>query len=462
MCPRKRTSIFIQSLLIFSCIISCGDRKLSKEEILDYYGPEVINYFYETAFHTDRGEGVLDKAHRWENDILISMHGEMMEGDSLSVQKTIKTINDLDLGVSINFADSAMSHIEVYFGDAEYLAKQLNIDSVVTVGMVVTWKESGFWYRGKVAIVNNAPLYNQIDRGSGVRLREATILEEIVQCLGIVGDSYTYYESVFFEGPAKGGEHFNGLTEIDRQTIKFLYDKRVFGNSPISRKKFEERFSEVLYNRLEVGKFLELISEYRLDRSDLDSIGKMIFRSETQYAFVKFPRNAFLKLSGVSSEKYLNFCRELGAKFNITPYLKIDLVRDNRLWNYSPTITVHFDEDDKYKGTIDTQMAVIKQEMMFSYHTIGNVWLRFSNPEKEDMPYDQVMFAQYRALTSALFKILGIAIPDDEALIKVNPDNFEIDEKYMDYFRFLYDPRFPSGINKTEFDKLLISLNRKL
>lgn len=453
---RKFTGLFVFSLFIGG-IISCGNQKLSKKEIIDLYGAEGINYFYETVFHTDRGGGVTSKCYRWDKDILISLHGEMLKGDSSSVQMVIKTINDLELGISLKLVDSSSSNLPIYFGNADYLAKQLNRDSVVTVGVGTAWYESGYWNRAKVAILNDGIIDKQTDSVSRARLRAFTILEEVVQTLGVPGDSYTYYGSLFFEGPSKGSEDFKGMTELDEQVVKLLYDKRIFETSPINRKDFEERFSSVLYNRIDTSKLKELAGEYDLDENDLDSLEEMIFRSETKNTFIKFPRSSFLKLSGDSTKEHLDFSRELASKLH-TPYFQINLVDQDLLWNHNPSITVNFEKDEKYRSTVVSRSVVSLKELMFPYHVLGNIYLGFSDPENENIPHDQAVLAQHRALAQSLFKVLGMNVPRD-ALMTANPDKIEINETYLDYFRFLYDPRFPSGITKQEYDGLLTSMN---
>ena len=84
--------------------------------------------------------------------------------------------------------------------------------------------------------------------------------------------------------------------------------------------------------------------------------------------------------------------------------------------------------------------------------------MRFHNPKEEVIPYHNAVSFQHEKLTQALFKALGL-FTRDKILVNASPDSLDIDTKCEAYFRFLYDPRFPSGITNAEFGKLLKSIN---
>lgn len=281
----------------------------------------------------------------------------------------------------------------------------------------------------------------------------------MIQVLGIVGDSFTYYSSMFFEGANEGRNNVEGLSDIDRKVVELLYDNRVFGER-IMRKSFEEKYVDLLYDRINPEKLHRLAHEYGLDRHDLDSLREMVFHPETGERFVKFPRTAFLKLSGDSARANVEFCRALVARFNtITPWFQLDMEESTTIWNAHPTITIHYEEEEKYKGVTNTQVRVVTSEMMFTYHISGDIWMRFHNPKKEVIPYHKAVSFHHEKLTRALFKALGLYTLD-KILVNATPDSLlKIDRKCEAYFRLLYDPRFPSGITKSDFDKLLKSIN---
>ena len=440
------------------CFTSCGPKILDREEVINEYGPEVINYFYETAFHTDMGGGIRDEAFRWKDDIRISLHGEMLKNDSAFVKEALLEINSLDLPISMSLvSDPENSNIKAFFGDPETLAKMLMVDSVTTVGVAITGDKSGAIEWTKIGILNNARIYSQTDSASASLLRKKTILEEITQSLGIVGDSYTYYSSYFFEGANEGGNEVEGLSAIDRKVVEFLYDGRVFPEK-ILRTSFEEKYADLLYDRIDPEKLSSLLHEYGMDRHGLDSLQEMAFRPETGERFVKFPRTVFLKLSGDSTIADVKFCTALIARFNaITPWFQLELVGSNKIWNGCPTITIHYEEADKYKGVTYSQVRVKTSEMMFTYQLCGDIWMKFHNPKKELIPYHRAVSFHHELLTRALFKALGLSTRE-KILVNATTDSLEIDKKYENYFRLLYDPRFPSDITKAEFGKLLESI----
>lgn len=454
-----KNTIYSACLTVLFCnCISCGEHMLDREEVINQYGPEVINYFYETAFYLD-WKGSSEEGWKWEEDIYISMHGTLMEDDSLFVQEALIEINSLNLPVSISLvSDLEKSNIKMFFGSKEYIADSMNLtDNDYYIGRTIIKKtNTNGRISAKIGIADAKTYpYPELDSTSASFLRKMTILEEITQSLGIPGDSFTYYDSRFFQERNKVG----GLSDIDKKAIEFLYDKKVFRNHRINRKDFEKRFSKVLYNRISAGKFGELAHEYGLSQQDLDSLGKMVFRPETKDTFVKFPRNAFVKLSGDSTQAHLNFCKALVGRFNaITPYFQLELEESKTIWNEFPSITIHYEEGEEYKETVYSQTAVSTYKMMFTYQIAGDVWIKFYNPKKEIIPYSKVIFLHNKKLTRALFEILGLDAHGN-ILINGDQDSLEINKKYEDYFQFLYDPRFPSGISKAEFEKLLKSIN---
>jgi len=436
---------------------------LDREEVINQYGPEVINYFYETAFHMDRGGGIRDEALRWKEDIRVSLHGEMLENDSAFVMEALSEINSLDLPIPMSLvSDPGESNLQIFFGNAETVAERLMADSVITltvnsgltVGVGVFGERSGVAEWARIGIPNNSKIYSQTNSFSDSLVRKGVILEEMIQVLGIVGDSYTYCNSRFFEGGVK----LEGLSDIDRKVVELLYDSRVFGER-IMRKSFEAKYADLLYDRINSEKLHSLAHEYGLDRHDLDSLREMVFHPESGERLVKFPRTAFLKLSGDSTKGDVEFCRALVARFNtITPWFQLELEESNTTRNQFPTLTIHYEEEEKYKGVTNTQVRVVTSEMMFTYHISGDIWMRFHNPKEEVIPYHNAVSFQHEKLTQALFKALGL-FTRDKILVNASPDSLDIDTKCEAYFRFLYDPRFPSGITNAEFGKLLKSIN---
>lgn len=437
-------------VILSCCSISCGEHMLGSEAVVNQYGSEVINYFYEIAFYQD-WEGNIEEGWKWEDDIQISLHGDLMENDSLFVQEALAEINSLNLPISLSLVSNpSESNVKMFFGSREYLVKSLNLtDNDYFIGRGIVEKKDA-----KVSVkigISDTNSYPKIDSMSTLFIRKTTILEEITQSLGLPGDSFTYYKSRFFQERNK----VEGLSDMDKKVIEFLYDPKVFKNHKINRKDFEKRFTEVLYNQISARKFQEMVQEHNLSRQDLDKLNKMVFRPETKNTFVKFPRNVFVKLSEDSTKAQLDFCKALITQCNaITPHFQLKLEGNNTIWNRYPSITIHYEEGEEYKEMVYSQTRVTTNKMMFPYQIAGDIWIRFNDPKKEIIPYHKAIFVQNKNLTSALFKILGIATPSN-ILVSEHTDSPEIDKKYEDYFRFLYDPRFPSGINKAEFENLL-------
>lgn len=450
---KNTINIFCRLILLYCCT-SCNFDQFSKQKKIDKYGLEVINYFYETAFYEDMGPGIKNHTYKWKNDILISLHGNLLKNDSLFVKDALSKLNALDIPISITLvADSKISNVKIFFGNLKSLEKPLNTKldpNTVGVGHLIQKNKSNEF--AVIGILNDAKIYTKTDCNSSYLVRKNIILEEITQALGIIGDSYTYYDSRFFEG----GNDTDGLSNIDKKTVEFLYDKDIFRHSKISRNDFEEMFSDELYSRLNANKFSNLGYEYGLDSLDLINLKKILFTPQNKGFFVKFPRKIFLKILGNSTKKQFEFCKILATKLNkITPYIELELVKNESLWcNKYPSISIHYKEGREYRETISSQIEYITSKMMFTYKISGDIWIKYYDPNKESVSNSKIQSLHEEKVSQALFEILGLRFQKELIMCKTT-NNFEINDKYKKYFRFIYDPRFPSDITELDYENLL-------
>lgn len=73
------------------------------------------------------------------------------------------------------------------------------------------------------------------------KAREKIVLEEIVQSLGVIGDSYNYPSSMFFQNDNSEKQ----FTELDKRILSLLYEPALLAD--YTREAFEKDFSDVLY-----------------------------------------------------------------------------------------------------------------------------------------------------------------------------------------------------------------------
>ena len=269
----------------------------------------------------------------------------------------------------------------------------------------------------------------------------------MAQVLGTQGDSFTFYNSLFFEG----NKDIDGLSSIDKKIVEFLYDKDVFRSYRIYREDFEKIFSDELYSNLSFNKFYNLANQYGLDKQDINSLKSIMFTPISKGTFHKFPRKAFVKISGDSTKEHFEICKILVNQLNdITPYFKLELVESENLWKNSPLIIINYEEGKKYEGTVRHRIAYVIKKMMFTYKTEGTIHIKYSkvdNDRESKLRHDLSLY-------ESLFEILGLRVPIEISKTST-PNNLVINDKYKKYFKFVYDPRFPTGIIDSDYERLL-------
>lgn len=233
---------------------------------------EAINYFYETVFNEDTNPDVLNNAYTWKDNIKVSLQGNLLKNDSLYVRDALAKINALNIPISINLVtDSKQSNLKIIFGNFKTLEDFLKIKlepKLLGVGYIKN--NTKHITSGIIGILTDPKdqVFNTDD--FSCLKRRGIILEEITQTLGITGDSFTFYDSLFFEA----NNDVWDFSDIDKKTIEFLYDKNVFKDNKI--------FSNELYSSLNTNKLYNLADEYGLDNSDLYSLKKIIFSDKSK------------------------------------------------------------------------------------------------------------------------------------------------------------------------------------
>lgn len=446
---------FYSLIVIYCCATSCDFKKPNKQKILDQYGLEVINYFYETAFNEDTNADVLNYAYRWKDDIKVSLKGNLLKNDSLFVKQALAKINALNIPISINLVtDSKQSNLKIIFGNFKTLQDSLKFKlepKLLGVGHV---KNNGKHLTSGIIGIRNDPKVDALDTNeSSYLMRKKMILEEITQVLGIPGDSFTFYESLFFEA----NNNVEDLSGIDKKTVEFLYDKNVFKDDKINRKDFEEMFSDELYSTLNTNKLYNLADEYGLDNSDLYSLKKIIFsdKSKEKGVFTKFARKNFLKIYGDSTKDQLDFCKAFALELsNFSPYFQLEYAEKTTAFNKIPPIVINYKEGEEYKGRIKVMSDYYtSKNMIFTYKITGGIFVDYCNPNKEIMTYSEAMLVHNVTVVVSVFQMLGLNFSKESLLDKKL--NLKISDKQKSYFKLVYDPRFPSRITKLDYEKLL-------
>ncbi|MDB5249873.1 MAG: type 3 domain protein [Segetibacter sp.] len=434
---------FILILIVVS--YSCRSRSMPNselEKLKKSYSKEVINFFYETAFFQEYA-GPKDRLSKWKDAIWISLEGDLWQNDSVFVNNTINQLNQLKLPVQLHLAGSSQKgNVLLYFGNFKYLQEKIGTkDSETFLGTGFIPDHASSIKQCKIGIANNAKSYINLNNSDKNRIRESIILEEITQALGITGDSWSHYNSIFFEGK----ESRTTLSKIDSELICFLYEKHIPIN--YSKGEFEKDFSDVLYSENSVKKILEHVSKNKVPHEHLKVIMENSFRDSM---LLKFANHVFLKLKGSYQEKDLKICQKLANKINtISTNLKIEMVSDS-IWYEVPSITIELERDSLQKSSVLAERFLTPGGMMFSRRVKGAIRLKYKNKEV-------LQKEGYLLLVLSVLKILGLDNVK-ETFASISNDDIVIQNKYIEVLSLLYNPIIPNSFPQKDMKEVIKEL----
>lgn len=207
-------------LLLGLCLVGCDD------EAVPIYSDEEIAYFAEIAFGTEGGNpGDTLVVRKWRGDVRIRITGFPSERQVETVENVGRELADLTDGVDIAVLErgsDAASQAEILFVTHDSMAALLGDRPDGNYGVFTYWHdEDDVIYRGRAIIA--------YDRGSQ-ELLDHIIREEFTQMLGLGQDSWTYEESIFYQGYSEVLE----FLPVDRNVIRMLYDRRLSPGMPRS------------------------------------------------------------------------------------------------------------------------------------------------------------------------------------------------------------------------------------
>ena len=217
----RRTAAFLLScFLLFPVLSGCGaEPALAEGEYItaaEYTAEEILAYFSETVFGSEYG-GWRGTVCKWTEPVLLWIHGECGEGERAVIDDLMERLNGIGGFPGISYAKAEKdANFLLYFvmqGElADYFGESAENASGRT--QFSFRKSSGEILTAKVGVASNI---------TPQRAKASVICEEILQALGPASDSYTYPESVFYEG-------YNASlrpAEIDWAILTLLYHKTI-------------------------------------------------------------------------------------------------------------------------------------------------------------------------------------------------------------------------------------------
>lgn len=183
------------------------------EEGKHSYSDQELEYFFETAIGVEFGSSQ-PIIHKWTDNIRIKVNGNPTSADLDVLNQVISELNILIESITIDLSEQN-PNIEIYFTTTDQFS---SIEPGYVSGNMgffwVWWDSNGSINRGKILIALD---------GISQQERSHLIREELTQSLGIMNDSYSYEDSIFYQGWT---DTINYLP-IDITVISLLYDPRV-------------------------------------------------------------------------------------------------------------------------------------------------------------------------------------------------------------------------------------------
>lgn len=444
---RKIQLVFLAVCVLSPLLSGClktNDDEISTENLAilkSKYGGEVINYFYETVFHEDFKESKSDNISKWKTNPKIVLVGNPSSIEIGYVKKAILEVNKLNLPIKCSLGNATdSSSISIFFGDANQVGVYLKLGSLEEDKIDDVSGHTGIAhsvsYDGEISKANIGICYTKNDTTQSVR--EKVVLEEIIQSLGVVGDSYTYPGSLFFEkeNPDKS------FTALDRQVLALLYDPIIPIN--YSRKSFEDGFSDVLYSEKPSEKIKNLLAKYSEDSfKDVDIENCFI-----NGVILKHPKETNVYLCGeIQKEDSATVTKAIISINKITPNLNLKLVEPKSLEpGYGIILTLK--ELSQQKESIRvTNQVIAGKNCMFQKIIKNRVLLSFNGSERSKKLKQQ-------SLVDVLYlSLMQVKHDQKEAkkLFNFKNGNVEFEERYATLLKLIYSNEFVDGLKISDF-----------
>ncbi|KGP72587.1 DUF2927 domain-containing protein [Pontibacillus yanchengensis] len=192
---------------------------LREEETLKFkvhkgkYSDQALEYFQEIAFGSEWIDGDYP-IRKWKSDPKIKVSGSPTSEDAKALENTINDINQAQDSITLTQQDEN-ANIEIYFVPLEEFDQYVSNPKEGNWGLFKYWWKEGY-------VINRAKILIATDVTSQ-KGRTHLIREELTQSLGLVNDSYSYPDSMFFQKYT----YIKAFTDLDETLIKMLYENKI-------------------------------------------------------------------------------------------------------------------------------------------------------------------------------------------------------------------------------------------
>lgn len=449
----KRSRLIFGIIGIHFLAISPGclqkhESTISSENFLylkDKYSIETFNYFYETVFHEDDSKEKSNIITKWNSNPTIAILDSPTEEETGYVKRAISEINDLNLPIKLSLADTGGSaSMRIFFGDLKEVHAFLKLDSV-SISEIDADRHFGMGraisYDGIIEEDNIGIYFTEKDLTCSIRYK--IVLEEIVQSFGVIGDSYNYPSSLFFQNynPAKS------LTPLDVDVLSLLYEPVIPAN--YTRESFEKSFADELYAINTRQKIKDLLEKY--PQNSHDDVEKCFFGA----SLLKHPKETNIYLYGhTQKEDSITIERAILALNEISPNINLKLAESPAI-EPDHGIVLVFRQLNRQKEPIRGNNEVIAgTSCMFQKLIKNKIVLSFNTSESAQE-------LRQRSIIEAIYFSL-VPMPQEPSrtnkLFKVKESDIEFTPRYANLLKLIYSNEFIDGLKLSDFMEIKMSM----
>jgi len=196
---------FAYLVLLIGIGFSC-----EKDESPCIYHQDVIDYYIETACRVE-GTNLFLPIRKWSEDLMIKVFGNSTIGDINEINKVIGEVNLLQQEINLSLTETFFYNVEVHF------IPRSKFDSILydfpTASGIFTYtiNQNNTIIHAIICIVSDE---------NHLPTRNHAIREELTQILGLPTDSYTYPNSIFWQG---GGYIPTEYSDVDKLLVQIHY-----------------------------------------------------------------------------------------------------------------------------------------------------------------------------------------------------------------------------------------------
>ena len=419
-----------------------------KEHIVDVryfksrYSTEAINYFCEVALHSEAEDNRAVSIMKWNRDIFIYIEDDTPGPYKKSVLSTVSRLNRLQLPMRLSItSDKQKANVHVYFGTHEAFRARNFVKGYGEINR----NRSG-WIDHAVVKVLIEPNRPAIEDN-----RESTVMEEITQCLGTVGDSYLYPLSVFYERP----NTVTQLADIDKQILQLLYDPAM----PVgySNEQFEKDFADVLYHVNSEEKLLRYLREQAVGKQTLKSIiqdGLITSDGYDQARVIKYNQPIAVTAQGDTTARHIRLLQQAIQQLNgASKQLQLYLAKDSL--PYDGGIHYHFKQVDKLENpasSIATKVATQStKQLLFHRRFTTDVHVDYKDTTalQQKMPL---------AIANTLYQTISLLHQPAPLFFTYQNDSLQLEPEYREVLRTYYVPELANNMTKVQLESVLAQM----